>query len=80
MHVVAGSSSNEIDRTSECIPALQYLCHCMLPTGLHRIHHHYHHHLSLNREGRWDTTDDFATSFLHFSLFGMVWLLVVIAW
>ena len=26
-------------------------------------------HLSLNREGRWDTTDDFVTSFLHFSLF-----------
>ena len=30
---------------------------------------HYHHHQSLNREGRWGTTDDFATSFLHFSLF-----------
>ena len=26
-------------------------------------------HVSLNREGRWGTTDDFATSFLHFSLF-----------
>ena len=26
-------------------------------------------HLSLNREGRWGTTDDFATSFLHFTLF-----------
>ena len=25
--------------------------------------------LSLNREGRWGTTDDFATSFLQFSLF-----------
>ena len=24
--------------------------------------------LSLNREGRWSTTDDFATSFLHFPL------------
>ena len=24
------------------------------------------HHLFLNREGRWGTTDDFATSFLHF--------------
>ena len=32
-----------------------------------RLHHH--HHQSLNREGRWGTTDDFATSFLHFSLF-----------
>ena len=28
-----------------------------------------HHHQSLNRECRWGTTDDFATSFLHFSLF-----------
>ena len=28
-----------------------------------------HHHLFLNREGRWDTTDDFTTSFLHFPLF-----------
>ena len=27
------------------------------------------HNLSLNREGRWGTTDDFTTSFLHFSLF-----------
>ena len=35
--------------------------------GVH--HHHHHHHQSLNREGRWGTTDDFATSFLHFSLF-----------
>ena len=28
-----------------------------------------HHHQSLNREDRWGTTDDFATNFLHFSLF-----------
>ena len=27
----------------------------------------HHHHQFLNREGRWGTTDDFATSFLHFS-------------
>ena len=26
-------------------------------------------HLSLNHEGRWGTTDDFAISFLHFPLF-----------
>ena len=32
-------------------------------------HHHNHHHQTLNREGRWGTTDDFATSFLPFSLF-----------
>ena len=31
-------------------------------------HHHHHHHQFLNREGRWGTIDDFATSFLHFSL------------
>ena len=30
-------------------------------------HHYHHHHLSLNREGRWGTTDDFATSFLYSS-------------
>ena len=33
------------------------------------IHHHYHHHLPLNREDRWGTTDDFATSFFHFPPF-----------
>ena len=32
----------------------------------HHHHHHRHHHLFLNRKGRWGTTDDFATSFLHF--------------
>ena len=33
----------------------------------HHHHHHQHHHRqSLNREGRWGTTDDFATSYLHF--------------
>ena len=35
----------------------------------HHHHHRHHHHQSLNRGGRWGTTDDFATSFLHFSLF-----------
>ena len=30
---------------------------------------HHHRYQSLNREGRWLTIDDFATSFLHFSLF-----------
>ena len=28
--------------------------------------HHHHHHQSLNREDHLGTTDDFATSFLHF--------------
>ena len=32
------------------------------------LHEHHHHHQSLNRERRWGTTDDFATSFLQFSL------------
>ena len=32
-------------------------------------HNNHHHHLSLNREGRWCTKDDFATGFLNFSLF-----------
>ena len=30
---------------------------------------YHHHHQSLNRKGHWSTTDDFATNFLHFSLF-----------
>ena len=29
-------------------------------------HHHHHHHQSLIREGRWGSTDAFATSFLLF--------------
>ena len=33
------------------------------------FYHDHHHHQSLNREGRWGTTDDFETSFLHFPLF-----------
>ena len=32
-------------------------------------HHHHHHHLSLYHEGRWGTTNDFTTIFLHLSLF-----------
>ena len=36
-----------------------------------------HHHLSLSHEGHWGTTDDFTTSFLHFSLFSTaLWDLV----
>ena len=38
--------------------------------GTRHYHHHHHHlYLSFNREGRWCTTDDFTTSFLHLSLF-----------
>ena len=35
----------------------------------HKLKHSILSHLSLNGEGRWGTTDDFATSFLNFSLF-----------
>ena len=30
---------------------------------IYHYHHHHHHHQSLNRQGRWGTTDDFATIF-----------------
>ena len=40
---------------------------CQKPMSFH--HNHHHCHLSLNREGRWGSTEDFTTSFLHFSLF-----------
>ena len=42
--------------------------------------HHHHHHQSLNREGRWGTTDDFAISFLHFSLFSTALLDLANSW
>ena len=35
----------------------------------HFASHHLSSHLSLNRKGRWGTTDDFTTGSLHFSLF-----------
>ena len=38
-------------------------------TADHHHHHHHHHHQSLNREGRWGTKNDFASSFLHCPLF-----------
>ena len=40
-------------------------CRSLIP----QTQHHHHHHQSLNREGRWGTTDAFTTSLLHFSLF-----------
>ena len=47
------------------------LAHNSMPStvSLHASHHHHHHRQSLNCEGRWGTTDDFAISFLHLSLF-----------
>ena len=39
------------------------------PPHYHHHHHHHHHRQSLHGEGQWGTTDDFASSLLHFSLF-----------
>ena len=38
-------------------------------TELKPFLYHHHHQLSLNCKGRWGIIDDFASSFLHFSLF-----------
>ena len=43
----------------------------------HHHHHHHYHHQSLNREGRWGATDDFATSFFPFCpVFHCLWELI----
>ena len=47
----------------------QHVKDAKLCSYLPKVPHHHHHHLSLNHEGRWGTTNDFATSFLHFPLF-----------
>ena len=71
-----------------CIPYLQGHVHPVLITSItittgigvevmYNHHHHHHHHQSPNREGRWSTKDNFATSFLNFSLFSTaLWDLV----
>ena len=41
---------------------------CIFYSWKSRMNPH-HHHQSLKHEGRWGTTDDFATRFLRFSLF-----------
>ena len=55
------------------IPHWLKLLHCIwcTPHWLRMFHcdWYLHLHLSLNREGHWGFTDDFTTSFLHFSLF-----------
>ena len=44
------------------------VCHWLFWQGYFAVDcHHYHNHLSPNREGLWGTTEDFTTSFLHFS-------------
>ena len=49
-------------------------CHKILCLDEGGWENYHHHHLSLNCKGHWCTTDDFTTSFLHFSLFSTaVW-------
>ena len=52
------------------VPCMHYVAYVTFMSGVGWmwIHHHYHHQ-SLNCEGCWGTADDFATSFLPFSLF-----------
>ena len=45
-----------------------------MPWSAKEMLDHHHRHLSLNREGRWGTTDNFATSFLHLPLFSIALL------
>ena len=54
-----------------CHPKSSQARKSLLPQFHHHYHHHHyhHHHLSLNREGRWCTTDDFTINFIHYSLF-----------
>ena len=56
---------NAFSNLNFCVYICMYVC---VNQGYHH-HHHHHHHLSFNCEGRWGAKDDFATSFLHFSLF-----------
>ena len=57
------NTNNEMPPTTPPIIALH--ADTLLPSS--SSSHHYH--LSLNRGGRWGTTDDFTICFLHFSLF-----------
>ena len=73
---IMGSAYFQVSRVEMLIMWLEIFRsnHCGMhislgPKGLRSTFLLSHHHLSLNRKGRWGTTDDFATSFLHFSLF-----------
>ena len=59
----AAKLSQDLSVTKSCFEYSIWILSVM-----HTASHH-HHHPSLNREGRLGTTDDLATSFLHFSLF-----------
>ena len=56
-------------KTLPHLPQRYLLSHTLNKALLWILSNHHHHHQSLNREGRCGTTDDFATSLLHFSLF-----------
>ena len=73
-------SSFSVSLVSTVSTSKPYFCFCF-NLSIRRVHHHHHHHhyhhfhhLSLNREGRWGTIDDFTTSFLRFSLFSTAFL------
>ena len=53
---------------SECLSKIQKIRKEQFSRDKTEQYHHLHH-LSLNHDGRWDTTDDFTASFLRFSLF-----------
>ena len=58
---VPGTSKQDNILCTRYIKTGQYPCISCIKTWLYPVHHvHHHHHLSLNHEGRWGTTDDFA--------------------
>ena len=67
----AASSPSSPSASIQCsqwiYDTLSYLTHVSQSKCIYLRLLHHHHHLSLNREGRWGTTDDFANSFLQFS-------------
>ena len=69
-HALGTQQGNEVTRNSSWSVCSHSLSQCAdsWPKTVDLSHRH-HHHLSLNRQGRWGTTDDFATSFLHFPPF-----------
>ena len=76
-------NNNDYENGDENFPSKYSVSHCrtiILMKTYWAPHHH--HHQSLNSEGRWGTTDDFATSFsfLHFPLFSTALLDLPNSW
>ena len=67
--------SDAVKKTTQNTPEFHFKVHYSLKSSqvssseIENDISSHHHHLSLNREGRWGTRDDFTTSFLHSSLF-----------